>query len=709
MISMKKITLISLLALIILSTCKKDENDNNTNPVNPNVYLAEASIGTDGGTLSSTEFNLVIPPGAFTDMSHLKVSKSETTKPFENEQSTPLYTLEGLPDAISKPLSLSIKANAQSKDETFLAIGEECFISSLDTLDVTYHLIAGQIESGWYIFEIPAMDTDDSKSITTPEPLYINLAVVTTYTTVEGQYFQIHTPINMVSQAEGLLTMLNTAREKLINSPYPMDLSGRTEWPVKVIVKKLSNAAYGYYNNSRWGDNYGYLEFNSMHMSEVDQLAVTAGHEFLHLAQSLYDPRWAIPQARYRPDWHWVNEATAVWIEEKFSNNPDYFSVIRNGHQMAPFEGAEKGAQVEPGYHGYGMASIIKKIDQMYEADGWPPLNQLYGYIHDEKKPIEALSLIIPEDFPIFYRSFLESLSLGNIYNDIIPSTLVGNASGTFNISGIADTLKTFPASYDQLSGKLFKITLNYNEIDDNAHLKATVTGGEKSYVSVFKYKSSQIELIGGGADTYNVMNLKQIKTEGWQLLVLITNQNDANPWILNNNFDLTLQVKDPDVFLPPYLSYVFYVDGYTKWSHLDSTYYEPFGWTNWQWLAKGAYNGELYVSTWDTIDAWDWHWKGSVSIDIDFENQKINWINAQELMFTGTIKDTISFTVIDVPMIIWEDDHKEFKIDAAGIEEHITYLYYKRTAYGNSLDLLDYNCNNNCRLEVVMDDNNIW
>ncbi|MCF8368065.1 MAG: hypothetical protein K9G76_03425 [Bacteroidales bacterium] len=706
---MKKITLISILAIIVLITCKKDENDDNTNPVSPTVYLAEATIGANGGALSAAEFNLVIPPGAFTDINKLKVSKNENIKPFENDQSTPLYTLEGLPDTFSQALTLSIKAAVKSKDEIFLAIGEDNFISSLDTLELAYHLVTGQIESGWYTFEIPAIDADPSKSTNTPEPLYLNLTVVTSYTVVEGPYFRIHTPVSMVSQAEGLLTMLNTAREKLINSPYPMDLSARTEWPVKVTIKKLSSTAYGYYSNSRWGDDHGYLEFNSTHMSNADQLAITAGHEFLHLAQSLYDPRAAIPQAILRPDWHWLNEATAVWIEEKLSNNPDYLSGIRNGHQMAPFNGAEKGGQTEPGYHGYGMASLIKKIDQMYAADGWPPLNQLYGFIREEKKPIDALALIIPQDFPLFYRNFLESLSLGNIYNDIIPSMLVGNASGTFSISSSTDTLKTFPASYPQLSGKLFKVTLNFDEIDDNAYLNATITGGEKSYVSVFKYKSSQIELIGGGADACTVMHLKQLKTDGWQLLVLVTNKNAASPYILSDNFDLNLRVKDPDINLPPYLSFVLWVDAYTKWDYLDTVYYEPLGWLKWQWFPQGAYNGELYISTWDTVDQDNWLWKGSVAIDIDFENQKINWISVQDMMFTGTVKDSISFTVIDVPMVVWEDNHKEFKIDAAGIEEHITSLYYKRTAYGNSLDLLDFNCNNNCRLEVVMDDDNIW
>lgn len=706
---MKKFTIFSLLAIIFLSACKKNDDENNNPPNDQTAYLAEATIGPEGGTMSATEFELIVPAGAFSELTDLKLSKNDTEKPFEIAQITSLYTIEGLPEVFSKSLIISIKSGNVPIDDVFMAKGEDNFISSLDTVQTAYSLLPTEYVDGGYKSSLPAIISAEEKSTNTPEPFNAKFTVLTSYTTVEGAYFQIYAPTSQIQQAEGLQAMLNNAREKFADNPYPMDYSNRTEWPVNVTIRNLKSTVNGYYINSRWGDNYGYMEFNTTHMSDVDQLKVTAGHEFMHLAQSLYDPRSAFAQAVYAPDWHWVNEATAVWAEESVSNTPGYVSSIRTGHQMTPLDGAEKGAEAFPGAHGYGMSSMIKRIEQLYASVGWPPLGALYNHLHEGKKPIEAFSLILPDEFPTFYRTFLESLCLGTLYSDIFPAVLVGNATGSFNINGNADTVKIFSNSYPQLSGRLFKVSLNYPELDDNAYLQAMVSGGEQSYISIFKYKSAQIELIGGGQDIANLMNLKQIQNDGWQLMILVTNKNDEPPYILSSNFDLTLKLKDPDINLPPFLSFAFWVDAYTKWSNFDTIYYEPFGWTKWQWFPKGYYNGELYVSTWDTVDIDNWVWKGTVSIDIDFENQKINWMSVNDMMFTGTIKDTVSFTVVDIPMVIWDDNHKEFKIDAAGIEEHITHLFYKRTAYGNSFDLLDYNCNNNCRCEVVLDDDGGW
>ena len=247
---------------------------------------------------------------------------------------------------------------------------------------------------------------------------------------------------------------------------------------------------------------------------------------------------------------------------------------------------------------------------------------------------------------------------------------------------------------------------MNYPDLDNQAYLECEIPGDEESFLTVFRYQGSQIEkaVFIGSYAKLDILNLKWLMDEGWNLLALVTNNEMEAPYLSSRNLELTLKVKKPDISLPPIVSFHFGYDGYFKWISGDTvTYYEPGGWNRYVMIRNGVYNGEQYVATWDTVDIDNYHHRGSLTADIDFENQEITSLHIRDMMNSGFIKDTIAFTIINIPSVSWDENYKFFEIDGSGIYYQIPYLYFKREAYGNTQNLTGYNCNVSCHFDLEM------
>lgn len=696
------------LLITFLSTCKKDNEDVIT-PDNSLQIIAEDVIGSNGGEITSSEFVVNIPSGAFSLDCDIKIYKDPASKPFDNYQISSLFIVDGLPEYIGEDITISIKTNSGStKNDHFVAVGEDSYIPSLDTVMTGFYVEEGAEADGWLTISITKMDTKGSKSPADQETFKLYFTMIAQYTYSKGSHFKISCPSIYTAQAAQLEQMLNTAYDLYKSTKYPMDYSPRTSWPVDVTIRKMKSGKYGEFVPSKRGDNYGCMEFNSTYLDQTDQLAVTAGHEFMHLVQYLYDPRNRYSKAVAKPTWNWVNEATATWVEEKFSNNPNYVSITRKGNEMSPYEGAQLGAQTNPKYHGYGMSSMVKKIDMLYLSDGWPPINNLYKNIKAGDKPIQAFEKIVPGDFSAFYQEFLQEYTTGSIYNDLTLMMLIGGTSGSFQINNNNDTLKKFTFAYPQLSGRFFKVFLNNNNFNENTILQCKVTGGSKSHVTIYRYKSGTLEYVQNAEDLTTIPNIKAWKDNGWLVLILVTNKNAASPYTYSDNFELEIKVKD-GVSLPKYINFSFIVDSYLKWDQYDSIHYEPAGWSKLQYQKiEGVLNGNTYNASWNFHDIDNWLYQGNITMEIDFDNDQVNWIRVRDKIDTGTVMDTVAFTVVSIPLISWNSDHIEYKMEG-NIVPYITEYFYRRDAYGNSYRLQGYDCGNYCIMWIIFDDDNLW
>ena len=477
-------------------------NNDSVSELQPGESL-EATIGSEGGELETTDFNLTIPSGAFNSPVNLKLYK-ETENNFSETSVSNTFKIEGLPLSFSSPIQIRIKYSGTLVNESFIAVSESGFVRSAGKSKTTHNLFEAENSDGYLSCNIPAPELPNmgdlpssDKTISVTATAITNGSIYPTAGSSKSNndyHFLIKVAVPDVN-AENTLVLLNKLEESylFIKDVMSFSYSKRTNWPVEVNVLKMNN--YGNYVDSWWGLNYGYLEINSEELPNHETIGATAGHEFFHLVQSLYDPRSTYAKKDDENyDHYWVDEASAVYIEGFFTEEQDsYLSTVVDGYQMAPFNGMQKGAIGNGQNHGYGMSSLFKYFDKYYSLLSF---KDIYLEILDEKHPIRAIELSTESPWNWFQDYIMEYVSL------VLPTYSVSNTYwrlnmyGSFTIDDANDTEFSFTDKYPALSARLYNIPINYSEMGKDSELEFKITGDGVPQISVFKWRVGTVEFL---------------------------------------------------------------------------------------------------------------------------------------------------------------------------------------------------------------------
>ncbi len=487
--------------------------------------LVSEHVGYSGGEVNAGDVSVSFPSGSFSSSTEVKVYKVYEN-PFGENAISSAFRLE-VSDSFSKPVEVRIKYSGTPSGEVVIAIGEKSFVGSLGEEEETYYFIPATISNGYATAEIPGMASLSASQVgikASTTGYSFDLWVLAGYSKYETDHFRIYFPSSLAysSAIEELGNALENAYKTYKNMGF--SYSARTKWPMEVVVKKLGSGVYGYYSPSMFGVNYGKMEINKDKLDNMEEMKITAGHEFFHFVQDLYDPRSSISKAKgWFYNHYWLDEATAVWAEEKFSSSSNYISPVRSGNEFAPFNGMQAGAEIDARNHGYGMSALIKYLVKKH---GESVLVNIYNRIRAGDHPVDAIENAAgdPSDW---YLDFLKEYIIGNVYKDFTP---LSNLAGRFTISSEKDNHTSFLQSYPDLSGKLFLIRLSYPDMPENAvmTIKDDSVWGE---ITVFKVKSDAIEYLDNGYDEVAISNLKGLQDNGWNLLILETNVRAISPY----------------------------------------------------------------------------------------------------------------------------------------------------------------------------------
>ena len=530
--------------LLLLTLCCSDS----TGPgdTGDGEIVGHVTIGSDGGSVESDEVTITVPAGAFED----DASVALTTAPeqsFEDDAVSETYVVAGLPQSYNEEITISIAYNGELTENSYIAVGADTWVTSLGQSVTTYTLLPATPDGDRLTATLPATGFVAAKAVMAngEESTSITVTAVTGYKphVTAGGYFKIDyaSRWTTLESVQKLGEYLEDAYATIAGLGF--SYAGRTNWPVSVTVKNLNSSdVYGYSANSLWGDNYGYLEFNSTKMDDLNEMRITAGHEFFHLVQALYDPRNFYSKAKLSSPYLWLDEACSVWIEEKFTVEQGYVSPTRAGNTLAPFEGVVTGASADTQKHGYGLSAMIKYLVGEY---GEACLVDIYNAVKDGSDPMTAVRRGTTEPVE-WWEEFLRKYALGDIYGAGIAE-LTANKSGMYRIITNSDTLETFSGDYPDLSGRLYIIRLENTVFDDNAELSLTLEGG-MGELSVFKYrlKPSEIEFLGTGDETVSFDDLKSLNAGGWHLIALVSNSRNIDPYTEKTTIGLTIRVSTP-------------------------------------------------------------------------------------------------------------------------------------------------------------------
>jgi len=532
--------------------------------------LTSKTIGQEGGTLAVDDFSLTIPPGVFTTPVELELYKINNSDSFGPGIRTDTFRVTGIPDEFPETLLPDLKYTGTLTDESFIVVGEEVLISSQSAPFMAYHLFPATPDSGVLTCG-PEMAVADIQSVKEDFPPvrsndagttrfldFFGITGWSTYGTDENLrsanapgHFLIRYPTYFVSRADldPLFQYLEEAYTTYENMGF--SYGGRTRWPIEVTVMHKASDTYGNFCKSFWGNNSATLEFNQHKLGDLPALRTTAGHEFFHFIQYLYDSRNNFSRNHdyfaFSISLHWLDEATAVWAEGKFTDIPNYVSPIREGHKMAPFDGMEAGSGgniISAGYHGYGMSAFIKYLVGKY---GESIVRDIYLKILDQQHPIQAINqnLGITDNLFMIWEPFLREYVTGAIYN-VTRERFTGNASGIFQIQSEADTSKSFTEGYPDLSAKLFMIRLDYPDISPAKAISFAIDQ-DVCDITLFKFRMADtlIQYLSHSTTKQLIQkDLRSLTDDGYYLLVMVTNSNYFAPYINTKQIKLDILIE---------------------------------------------------------------------------------------------------------------------------------------------------------------------
>lgn len=684
-------TVLFLLILFFCFGCKEDEP---TAPVKELDEIIENSaiIGVQGGELKTEEIVVSVPNGAFNSDSEIKITRPSGSDPFDQNRLTPYLQITNIPADFSKPIQIKLKLTESSDDYKYIAVGEETFAKSLSESVISYKLLDAVEKDGFIECTIHPYNTTAYPKMGLMDRDFFSIHLQGLYgrnpvLSNEG-HFSIRAGDKSVSvnNAIELAGYLEEAYTKFKNMGYSYE--NRTTWPIEVTLKTMDKSIDGFSNNSMWGTNYDHLEFNSLKLYEPDTIRITAGHEFHHFIQGLYDPRNSYSRAKSVSDHYWFDEASAVWSEEYFTDDKDYLPNSINGAEIAPFNGMHQttatiGSANNIQQHGYGMASMVKYIVNKYGGEKLIP--KIYKRIYNGHNIVDAIEAET-ELAVAWYQDFLNDLMLSNIYPTQVRDW-VGNIAGTFKINTANDTLKTFNKSCQDLSGNIYQIKLLYSAIDSSASLKLSAEG-DLYEITAYKYNSSTLEKLGSSVDMLTINKIRELKDQGWHILVLVSYPSTLSPHTRSHNISFKIKVENTN----ERTDCNFYFNLNVNFKQVDSdstTYYSRVMESLKDFRIPGSYSDDIFTGSLEKTQQDGGFAKGDISVKFNPARTQIldftyNEISGYPPSSEGKRETHVTLMAGNIPLIkISEDEHK-YEVTGGSTASKIR--EFKITAYHNDV-----------------------
>ena len=191
----------SLLAFVLALAvgCNKDK----TEPTGTNTdFEVEASetIGPEGGSIETEGFVFTVPADAFGSETELVLSSAIDKETFGDNMVSRMYKIEGIPAGYDKPLKVKIKYEGTLYEESYIAIGEEMYVPSIDSLTNVHLFIETSDSLGWLLGEISLAENYSGLKKSSSEQGFIGYTIgcITGYNIVlsRNDHFLLQYPRN---------------------------------------------------------------------------------------------------------------------------------------------------------------------------------------------------------------------------------------------------------------------------------------------------------------------------------------------------------------------------------------------------------------------------------------------------------------------------------------------------------------------------------
>lgn len=580
--------LILLAVVIALPFCNKDIFENYPNSDNEFVEIGKGTIGPEGGTVTGESVEVIIPAGAFDESYEIRILSNDRDTIFSSQALTSTFKVTGLPLAANKKIQIRFPFSGQVDGDTLVAIGQYGYATSLDSTQWVYHGQEANLNNGFVEFEYPDERTKSGQFLNFPEEF--NFLLLNGYSIMYSSagHFSISFPMTEYTNSLQLATIMEAVYDTCTQMGF--DMSSR-HWPIPVMVKPID--AYGYYSRYitdpknptdkaiRNALNWGSFTIDQATLLDKIELSLTASHEFFHFVQNAYefsDP-WAEPYQS------WLEEATAVWFEEKFSSDPFYVSAVIPGRENYVF----LGMQADSAAHGYGISFIIRDLVQQYGED---VVKRIFQKIKDGLIPgstVDPTKAILDEiNQPIeqYWHELLGAYVEGSFYAGKVNSVLLNKSKSYTKSLTVRKSIGDLNSrdEYQDLSGKLFLFMLDESggwDADDKLEFK--VNKPNDCGVMVLKIiPGGEISLLAethpGKNGQVTIGDLQSLQDDGYLVIALVTYAHTSKNYVSKDWVDLDVKINtgnsgnDPKIILPEKYTTNFWTH-HIKWASQDTIF----------------------------------------------------------------------------------------------------------------------------------------
>ncbi|MCK5820664.1 MAG: hypothetical protein KAH17_02215 [Bacteroidales bacterium] len=553
-----------LLSLMFLMTgCEGFESYLDTeDPIEEGFILAESQyINAEGGAIILDSMQVIVPPGSFSKRTKLSVYVKPNDKSFGENGLSDLYLLRGLPEKLGSKITIQIIPDGVISGDTLIAIGEMGYASSLDSSHFAFQAHPANINNDWVEITYP-IDPGVLKTGQALDGIIIpdqaTFILINNYTLVSSSngHFEIYSPKAVLEHSEKLGAYFEAAFDTCKNMGF--SLSGRT-WPAPVLIKPANDfiGAYYFFGFKGMTDadlinltDKGRFTISQDYLTNESEMKATAGHEFLHLVQNLYE----FSASFIKEEQGWLKEATAVWIEEKFSTDPYYVSSnIQGKYLLYPLFGWQN----KSSDHGYGMSFLIKDIADTY---GDASILRIFESIkngtlpNNPKDPVSALLDEIKEPVETFWHGVIGGYMLGNYYNKKVAFELLDYLSTNLKYNDLnqGNTKRDVTEKHADLSAGVYQFAPNDPDWKDDARVRFSVSDPVNSGLLVYKFKLKKEivklgEVFPGGSGKVEIHNLKELQADGYKIMVILSNTRHVPDYLSSREITLTIEVNPPD------------------------------------------------------------------------------------------------------------------------------------------------------------------
>jgi hypothetical protein len=344
--------------------------------------IGVATLPVDGSPVAVGDLQIGSVSGTFAVPTEVTVSRSSRSLGYEGESSD-LYRLEGVPYHEAGGLVVSLPAPVERRDGApyTLALGEEVAAKSAQeygiasqTVDTTR--VGDRLQAELPTYAPPPADIADE--VPSTFRLYLQRVEAPVHESYEigtggraGIMLDLYTPKTVTpAQKQTVIDAFQLAAFQI--NALGFNLHKRTS-PVKIQVKTLSAKACGYYQPSMISLDRTCIDIATRLLTTPGNLTTlkrTIIHEYFHMVQSTYDPRWAYTQAKFIAPQLWMDDACSVWIE-KFAvggTTSDYMATDA-GEAMLGIHIDSTGLsalntklKTEAQDHGYGISMMLEYV-----------------------------------------------------------------------------------------------------------------------------------------------------------------------------------------------------------------------------------------------------------------------------------------------------------------------------------------------------------